>query len=148
MTYDNPMTTDAQLKRLLTDVRTIAVLGIKPESHAGQPAHDIPEYLMEHGYEVIPVPVYYPDVTSILGKPVYRSLEAAAKGTGKKIDLVNVFRRSQDVEPHVEDIIAVKPRAVWMQSGISSAAAAKRLEAEGIEVIQDRCIFVDHRRLM
>ncbi|MDP9348337.1 MAG: CoA-binding protein, partial [Gemmatimonadota bacterium] len=119
------------------------VLGIKTEAQAGQPAFYVPQYLDRAGLEVIPVPVYYPDVTEILGKTVYR---AVADVPGE-IDIVNVFRRSQDVPPHVDDILRARPRAVWMQSGIRNAEVARRLAEAGIKVVQDRCLMVDHRRL-
>jgi predicted CoA-binding protein len=91
----------------------------------------------------VPVPVYYPETTEILGEPVYR---AVAEVPGE-IDLVLVFRRSQDVPPHVDDLLAAKPKAVWMQSGIQNAEAARRLEEAGIQVVQNRCAMVEHRML-
>jgi predicted CoA-binding protein len=87
--------------------------------------------------------VYYPDVTSILGQPVYRRLVDIPG----EIDLVNVFRRSHDVPPHVDDILAKRPKAVWMQSGIRHDEAAERLARAGIDVVQDRCLMVEVRRL-
>jgi predicted CoA-binding protein len=132
------------IRELLRSARRIAVLGIKTEAQAGQPAFYVPQYLDRAGYEVVPVPVYYPEATEILGRRVYRSL-AEVPG---EIDVVNVFRRSQDVPPHVDDILQARPRAVWMQSGIRSAEAARRLAEAGIRVVQDRCIMVDHRRLV
>jgi uncharacterized protein len=137
------ITDDAGIGAILTSARRIAVLGIKPESRAGQPAHYVPRYLQEEGYEVIPVPVYYPDVTEILGEQVYRTL-AAVPGD---IDMVNVFRRSGDIPPHVDDIIAKQPKAVWFQAGIRNDAAAERLARAGIRVVQDRCSMIDHGRL-
>ena len=95
------------------------------------------------GYEIIPVPVYYPEATSILGQPVYRKV-ADVPG---EIDLVVVFRRSKDIHPHVDDIIAAHPKAVWFQSGIRNEEAAARLAQAGIRVVQDRCTMVDHRRV-
>lgn len=124
------------------DARRIAVLGIKPESHASAPAHYVPAYLAKAGVEVIPVPVYYPDVTTILGAPVFRSV-AAVPGP---IDIVDVFRRSGDVAPHVEDLIAARPKVVWLQLGIRHDPSAERLARAGIRVVQDRCLLVDHRR--
>ena len=96
----------------------------------------------EDGVDVVPVPVYYPDVTHILGKPVYRRLVDIPG----ELDLVDVFRRPQDIDQHVDDILAKKPRAVWFQSGIRNDAAARRLAEAGIKVVQDRCLMVDHRR--
>ena len=133
---------DADIERLLREVRTIAVLGIKPE-HTGQPAYFVPAYAQRAGFDVIPVPVYFPEATQILGKPVYRTL-AAIPGP---VDMVNVFRRPGDIPPHVDDILAKRPKAVWMQSGISHAAVAERLAREGIEVVQDRCLMVELRQI-
>jgi uncharacterized protein len=134
---------EAGMRALLEETRTIAVLGIKTEAQAGQPAFYVPQYLEDAGFDVIPVPVYYPDVTRILGRPVYRKLTDIPAS----IDLVNIFRRSEDVPKHVDDIIAKKPKAVWMQLGIRNDAVAEKLAQAGIKVVQDRCLMVDHRRL-
>ena len=131
-----------EIDDLLRVVRRIAVLGIKPESRASRPAHMIPAYLTRQGYEVIPVPVYYPEVIEILGKPVFRSLRDVAG----RIDLVNVFRKPQDIAPHLDDIIAVRPRAVWFQTGIRHDECAQALRDAGIDVVQDECLMVEHRR--
>jgi predicted CoA-binding protein len=126
---------------VLRRTRRIAVIGIKPESRAGQPAHSVPAYLQRAGYEVIPVPCYYPEVTEILGQKVYRRLVEIPGA----IDLVVVFRRSHDVPQHVSDILAAKPGAVWLQSGIRNQAVAETLARAGIQVVQDRCTMVEHR---
>lgn len=129
---------DAGIRALLERTRRIAVLGIKiPES--GQPAYYVAEYAKRAGYEVVPVPVYYPEVTEILGEPVYRTL-AAIPG---EIDMVDVFRRSKDIEAHVDDILAKRPASVWFQLGIRNDAVAERLAREGIDVVQDRCLLVE-----
>jgi uncharacterized protein len=133
----------AEIGQLVRDCRRIAVLGIKPESRAGAPAFYVPEYMLRHGYDVIPVPVYYPDVVEILGRPVYRSL----RDVPGPIDMVNVFRRPHDIPPHVPDILEAKPRAVWLQLGISHQETAETLARAGIQVVQDRCLMVEHRRL-
>ena len=139
---DNLVTSEQGIAEVLRDTRRVAVLGMKTEAQAGQAAFYVPEYLHDAGLDVVPVPVYYPDVTEILGKKVYRSV-ADVPGP---VDLVNVFRRSQDVTPHVDDILAAKPKAVWMQSGIRNDEAARRLAEAGIKVVQDRCLMVEHRR--
>ena len=131
------------IRDLITAVRRIAVLGIKTEQQSSQPAFYVPQYLDRAGFDVIPVPVYYPDVTEILGKPVYRRL-ADIPGT---LDLVNVFRRPQDIEAHLDDMLAAKPSAVWFQSGIRHEAVAETLARAGIKVVQDRCLMVEHRSL-
>jgi predicted CoA-binding protein len=134
---------EAGMRALLKETRTIAVLGIKTEAQAGQPAFYVPQYLDDAGFDVIPVPVYYPDVTKILGRPVYRKLTDVPVS----IDLVNIFRRSEDVPKHVDEILAKKPKAVWMQLGIRNDTVAEKLAQAGIKVVQDRCLMVDHRRL-
>ena len=118
------------------------MLGIKTEAQSYQPAFYVPSYLHSAGLEVVPVPVYYPEATHILGQKVYRSLREVPG----EIDLVDVFRRPSDVPAHVEDIIAKKPSAVWFQSGIRHDGAAETLARAGIKVVQDRCLMVDHRR--
>ena len=136
------MATDAdQAKRFLLEARSIAVLGAS--NRPSRPAHYVPAYLRRVGYEVVPVPVYYPEVTEILGEPVYRSVSEIPGD----IDLVVVFRRPADVLPHVDDIIAKKPGAVWMQLGISNPEAAEKLIWAGIDVVQDRCTMVEHRSI-
>ncbi|MEW5737497.1 MAG: CoA-binding protein [Myxococcota bacterium] len=132
---------DEEIAALVRSLRRVAVLGIKTEAQRDQAAFYVPEYLQGVGVEVIPVPVYYPDVTRILGQPVFRKV-ADVPGP---VDLVNVFRRSQDIPPHVDDIIASRPKAVWFQLGIRNEEAARRLIAAGIDVVQDRCLLVDHR---
>ena len=140
---ENIITNTAEIRNLLIETRTIAVLGIKTEAQAGQPAFYVPNYLQSAGFQIIPVPVYYPNVTRILGQQVFRRLVDIPID----VDLVNVFRLSQDVPPHVQDILAKMPKAVWLQSGIRNDAAAERLAKAGIKVVQDRCIMVDHRYL-
>ena len=130
----------AGIRRILEETRRIAVLGIKP-AETGQPAYFVPEYAKRRGYDVVPVPVYYPEATEMLGQPVYRTL-AAIPG---EIDMVNVFRRAGDIPPHVDDIIAKRPKSVWFQSGIVNDEAAERLAREGIDVVQDRCLMVELR---
>ena len=131
-----------QIRELLANVKSIAVLGIKTEKQVGQPAYYVAEYMLSAGFDIIPVPVYYPDVEEIMGKKVYRRV-ADIPG---EVDMVNVFRRSEDVLPHVEDILAKKPKSVWLQLGIRNDAAAERLAKAGIQVVQDRCLMVEHMR--
>lgn len=141
---DNILTTDDQIRELLLETKTIAVLGIKPESHAGQPAYYVAKYMADAGYEIIPVPVYYPDVTEILGKPVYRDLTLVPGG----IDMLNVFRRAEDISKHTMDILAKKPKSVWFQLGIRNDEVAERFAEAGIKVVQNLCLMVEHRALV
>lgn len=135
---------DISIGKLLARTRIVAVLGIKTEAQAGQPAFEIPRYLAAAGFDVIPVPVYYPEVTHILDRPVYRQVAAI----GKPVDLVDVFRRPVDLASHLDDLIAARPHAVWLQSGIRDDAFAVRLAEAGLTVVQDRCLMVEHRRLI
>jgi uncharacterized protein len=140
---DNLIEDAAGIADLLRTASRVAVLGIKTEQQSTQPAFYVPSYLKRAGYEVIPVPVYYPDVTEILGQPVYRSLTAVPG----EIDIVFVFRRSADVAKHLEDLLDARPGAVWMQSGIRNAEVAEALANAGIRVVQDRCAMIEHRRV-
>lgn len=127
-----------EIDALLPTLRTIAVLGIKtPETKA--PAFYVAEYAQSAGIRVIPVPVYYPEVTTILGEPVVRQLAAITE----PVDAVVVFRRPADIPAHVADILALAPRVVWMQLGIRHDEAAAQLSAAGISVVQDRCLLVE-----
>jgi predicted CoA-binding protein len=138
---DHLIESPAQIKDLLENTHRIAVLGIKPDPD--QPAYYVPEHAERVGYEIVPVPVYYKELNEIMGKKVYRKL-ADIPG---KIDMVNVFRRPQDIPPHVDDIIAKKPRSVWFQLGIRNDAAAEKLARAGIDVVQDHCLLVELRRI-
>ncbi len=139
---ENIITELAGIKSLLSVSETIAVVGIKTEAQAGQPAFYVPSYLHSAGLRVIPVPVYYPQVTQILEQQVYRKLIDIPI----EVDLVNLFRRSQDVPAHLDDMLAKNPKAVWMQSGIRNDPVAEILAKAGIKVVQDRCLMVDHQR--
>src|SRR5574342_465999 len=131
----------SDVRDLIRQTKRIAVLGIKTEAQDDQPAFYVPKYLATAGFDIIPVPVYYPEVTEILGRRVYRRLTEIPGD----IELVDVFRRSYDIDGHVEEIVAKMPTAVWFQSGIRNAAAAETLAKAGIKVVQDRCLMVEHR---
>lgn len=138
---DNLVTTSDGIRGILESSKRIAVLGMKCEYD--RPAYFVPEYAQMAGYEIIPVPVYYPDVKEICGERVYRKLVDVPG----EVDIVNVFRRPEHIPPHVDDMIAKKPKAVWFQSGIVNNAAAERLAKAGIKVVQDRCLMVELRRI-
>jgi predicted CoA-binding protein len=140
---DNILEDDEGIRALLAGTKRIAVLGMKTEAQAGQAAFYVPKFLADRGLEIVPVPVYYPEATEILGRKVHRKL-ADVPGA---VDLVDVFRRPADVAGHVEDLLAKRPRAVWMQLGIRNDAAAETLARAGILVVQDRCLMVEWRRL-
>jgi predicted CoA-binding protein len=131
------------IRVLLSQTRRIAVLGIKTEAQGSQPAFYVPQYLAAAGLEVIPVPVYYPEATHILGRQVFRKLIDVPG----EIDLVNIFRRSEDIGAHLDDMLAKRPQAVWFQSGIRNDEVAAKLAQAGIKVVQDRCLMIEHRWL-
>ena len=131
---DNLLVTVEQIRDLILRTKRIAVLGIKTEAQADQPSVYVPKYLQDAGFEIVPVPVYYPDATVILGEKVYRRLVDIPGA----IDMVDVFRRSNDVAGHIDDILVKKPTAVWLQSGIRNDAAAEIFAQAGIKVVQDR----------
>ena len=131
----------AGIRQVIGATRRIAVLGMKLGEH--RPAFFVPEYAQHTGYEIVPVPVYYPDATEMLGEKVYRTISSIPG----EIDMVNVFRRSEDIPAHLDDIIAKRPKSVWFQLGIVNDDAAERLAREGIDVVQDRCLLVELRRI-
>jgi predicted CoA-binding protein len=135
------MQSDPELRELLRRVRSIAVLGIK--DGAGDDAFRVPQYMQAHGYRIVPI---NPKLSTVLGERALASLAQIDGG----VDLVNVFRAPQHVPAHASEILALSPRplAVWLQLGIAHAASAARLEAAGIAVVQDRCLMVEHRRLL
>jgi predicted CoA-binding protein len=139
----NILETNEQISGLLKQTKSIAVLGIKTEAQSFQPAFYVPKYMQDHGFKIIPVPVYYPEATEILSEKVYRKLSDIPE----EIDMVNVFRRSNDIPPHVEDILAARPKSVWFQLGIRNDEAARKLAENGIKVVQDLCLMVEHRYL-
>jgi predicted CoA-binding protein len=139
----NILETNEQISELLKQTKAIAVLGIKTEAQSLQPAFYVPKYMQTAGFKIIPVPVYYPEANEILGEKVYRKLSDIPE----EIDMVNVFRRSNDIPPHVEDILAARPKSVWFQLGIRNDEAARKLAENGIKVVQDLCLMVEHRYL-
>ena len=132
----------AGVRQVVASLKRVAVLGIRSAQHASRPAFYVPQYLVSAGLQVIPVPIDDLNVQEILGQKVYRRL-ADIPG---EVDLVDVFRRSEDIPAHLDDILAKKPKAVWFQSGIRNNDVAEVFARAGIKVVQDRCLMVDHRR--
>ena len=135
------MESDDHLSALLTAAKTVAVVGIKDRPE--EDAYRVPDYMRRAGYRILPV---NPKLTQVFDMPCRASLGEV----DEPIDLVNLFRASEHVPAHVDEILALEPRPkiVWMQLGIHHGEAAQRLRDGGIEVVQDRCIMVDHRRLL
>jgi predicted CoA-binding protein len=135
---------DERIAEIVRGARRVAVLGIKAAEDSDQPAHYVPRYLQERGVEIVPIPVYYPEATEILGQPVYRR---CAEVPGK-VDILDVFRRPRDIDAHLPDILEMKekPRCVWFQLGIRNDRAAEALARAGVLVVQDRCLKVEWAR--
>ncbi len=131
---ENLIDDSAQIAALLRQTKRIAVLGIKTEAQSDQPSVYVPLYMQRAGYEIVPVPVYYPDATEILGEKVYRRLSDIPG----EIDMVDVFRRPSDINGHIEDILAKKPQSIWFQLGIRNDPAAEIFAKAGIKVVEDR----------
>lgn len=132
---------EEKLLELLRSTRRVAVIGIKTAAQRGQPAYYVPLALQQMGLEIVPVPVDFPKATEILGAKVYRKLQEIP-GT---VDIVDLFRRPQEVAIHLPELLVARPRAVWMQSGIRDDRTAEVLAQAGILVVQDRCLMVDYR---
>ena len=126
--------------KILREARTIAVLGMKGDDQPNAPAYHVPAYLQSQGYNVIPVNPKLADA----GVP---GAVASLKDLAEPPDVVEVFRRPEAIDAHADELLALKPRAVWFQLGIRNDAVAKRLEDAGITVVQDRCMFRDHTAL-
>ena len=141
--WRNNIVADAEgLRQVLFATKCVAVLGIRSEEHGDRPAFYVPQYLLSAGLQVIPVPVYDLQVQTILGQQVFRRLTDIPG----EVDLVDVFRRAEDIPAHLEDMLAKRPSAVWFQSGIRNDEVAEALARAGIKVVQDRCLMVEHRR--
>jgi predicted CoA-binding protein len=128
------------LRRILREAKTIAVVGLS--SDPSRPSNDVAGYLKDAGYTIIPV---NPNETEVLGEPAVASLGELA---GRGVDVVQVFRRPDEVLPHVDEAAAIGARVFWMQDGVGSRGAAERAHAAGMTVVMDRCMLRDHARLM
>jgi predicted CoA-binding protein len=137
------LTTSDEIRTLLKDVHRVAVLGARPASHAHKAAYYVPEALQRMGLSIVPVVVHGHTDERILGEAVHTRLVDAPG----PIDIVDVFRRSEDIPGHLDDLLESRPRAVWFQSGIRNEAVAEQLARAGIQVVQDRCLMVDFRGL-
>lgn len=133
------LTKDEELKNLLTNAKTIAVVGASPKPYRDSGA--IAEYLGKKGYTVYPVNPKYEEILGMKSYPDLRSIPV-------KVDIVDIFRNPDDVEPVIDEAIAIGAKAVWMQLGVVNEAAATKAEAAGLDVIMDRCIAVEHRALL
>ncbi len=129
-----------ELRRILGSCRTLAVVGLSPQWH--RPSYFAAKYMLEHGYRIVPI---NPEASEILGQTCYPSLSAAAASI--KIDLVDCFRKSEDIPPVAQEAIQVGARCLWLQIGIVHEAAAAAARAAGMDVVMDRCVKIEHARL-
>ena len=127
-----------ELRRILRENRVIAVVGLSADWY--RPSYFAAKYMLEHGYRVIPV---NPKYKEILGQKCYASL----RDIPEKVDIVDVFRKSQDVMPIAEDAVAIGARVLWQQLGVKNEAAAARARAAGLDAVMDRCVKIEHGRL-
>jgi len=134
------MNSISDLRRILATCKTIAVVGLSPQWH--RPSFFAAKYMQAHGYRIVPV---NPTATEILGQRCYPSLTVAAQE--QKIDMVDCFRRSEDIPPVAEEAIAIGARCLWMQIGVINEASAAKAKAAGLDVVMDRCVKIEHARL-
>ncbi len=126
---------DEVISNILDEAKTIAVVGIS--SDPSRPSYSVSRYMQVNGYRIIPV---NPNETSVLGEKAYASLDDVTE----KIDLVDIFRRSDEAGPHVDEAIRIGARGVWLQEGVIDEAAARRALDAGLQVVMDRCILKEH----
>jgi len=135
------MLEDNTIRHILSSCKTIAVVGLSPKPNRA--SFDVSRYMQAHGWRIIPInPVAVASGATILGEKVYATLLEAAQH--EKIDLVNVFRNSEDVPPVVDEAIAIGAQAVWLQLGIVNDPAIEKAQSAGLNVIQDKCLMVEH----
>lgn len=130
---------DDAIRRWLEHVRRIAVVGLSPKPH--RDSHRVARYLLERGYEIVPV---YPREEEILGQKVYRRVQDIPG----QVDLVDVFRRSEDLPEVIDDALAARAGALWLQLDCIDEAGARRAQEAGLTVVMDRCLMVEHARLL
>ena len=134
----NILEKDSDIKDLIDASKTIVVVGLSPDPN--KQSYEVASYLQAKGFKIVPV---HPEAQEILGEKVYRSLSEIPF----PIDIVDVFRRPEFIPAVVEETIKIKPKAVWMQLGISHDQAAQNAASHGIKVVQDRCLLIEHKRL-
>lgn len=139
------MSSIRDLRRILGTCKTLAVVGLSPQWH--RPSFFAAKYMQEHGYRVVPV---NPTAREILGQPCYPSVTAAAEALGargEKIDMVDCFRRSEDIPPIADEAIAIGAKCLWLQIGVVDEASAAKARAAGLDVVMNRCVKIEHARL-
>lgn len=141
--------TISTLRRVLAECRTLAVVGLSPQWH--RPSFFAAKYMQAHGWRIVPVnPLVAKEGGSILGEKAHASVreaDAAVRAQGGRIDMVDCFRRSEDIPPLAEDAVAIGAKCLWLQLGVVNEAAARQAEDAGLLVIQNRCVKIEHARL-
>jgi predicted CoA-binding protein len=137
---------DTRIRKILAS-KTIAVVGLSKDP--SRPSHDVARYLQSHGYRIVPV---NPTVDEVLGEKSYGSLTDLPEALKREVDVVDIFRRAEDVPPIVDQAIELNrryghPKTVWMQLGIINESAAERARESGLHVVMDRCMKIEHARL-
>ncbi len=130
---------DKTIRDILLKAKRVAVVGLSPKED--RPSYRVAKYLIENGYEVIPV---NPNYNEILGRRCYKGL----KDIEGKVDVVDIFRKPEEVPPVVDDAISIRAGVVWMQEGIVNEEAARKAKDAGLDVVMDRCMLKEHRRLL
>jgi predicted CoA-binding protein len=139
------MSTIADLRRILGTCKTLAIVGLSPQWH--RPSFFAAKYMQEHGYRIVPV---NPSATEILGQKCHPSVTAAAEALareGTRIDMVDCFRKSEDIPPIADEAIAIGAKCLWLQIGVVHEGAAAKARAAGLDVVMDRCVKIEHARL-
>jgi predicted CoA-binding protein len=134
----NTLDTSTAITDILTRYRTVAVVGLSPKPH--RESYGVARYMQAHGWRIIPI---NPNASEILGEPAYPTLTEAAHH--HSIELVNVFRNSEDVPPVVDEAIAIGAKAIWLQLGIQHEVAAQKAHDAGLQVVQNKCLMVEYR---
>ena len=130
---------DEQLRQLLQNTRSIAIVGLS--ANESRPSYGVAKYLQQHGYHIIPVNPAYDEV---LGQKCYPDLRSIPEA----VDMVDVFRKPEDVLPLVADAAAIGAKSFWMQLGVINQEAARQAETAGLKVVMDRCVKIEHARLL
>lgn len=139
------MSSVSDLRRILATCRTIAVVGLSPQWH--RPSFFAAKYMQAHGWRIVPV---NPQASEILGEPSYPTLTAAAQALaarGERIDMVDCFRKTEDIGPIADEAIAIGAKCLWQQIGVVNEAAAEKARAAGLDTVMDRCVKIEHARL-
>ena len=139
------MSTIHALRRILGSCKTVAVVGLSPQWH--RPSFFAAKYMQAHGFRIVPV---NPGAAEILGERCYPSVTAAAEALaakGERIDMVDCFRKSEDIPPIADEAIAIGAKCLWLQLGVVHEDAADKARAAGLDVVMDRCVKIEHARL-